>query len=202
MRSFFFCFLLSFFGLSQQGEVLVIGNHERVCFNNCPNVDISDSLPKTLENYNAILLFSNSTSQLKENQIDQLTSFVENGGGLYTGAENWPMQAEANQITNHIFNKESYGNFSEEVAEVNEIPGNLDLKEIESIPPGTTTVAFPLDYRLCVEVWLNDQALILSGTIGKGRIIIDGGYSRFYCDQRTDVTDVLLYKILMYLLGE
>ena len=53
---------------------------------------------------------------------------------------------------------------------------------MQSVPAGTTTVAFPLDYRLKVEAWINDEPLILSGESYKGKIIIDGGYSRFYCN--------------------
>jgi hypothetical protein len=30
-------------------------------------------------------------------------------------------------------------------------------------------------------VWYNDEPLILSGKWGQGKILIDGGYSRFYC---------------------
>jgi hypothetical protein len=42
-----------------------------------------------------------------------------------------------------------------------------------------STVTFPMDYRLKVEVWSGDEPLILSGNFGKGKIILDGGYARF-----------------------
>jgi len=202
MRVLIFSFFFVFYASGQQGEVLVIGNHERVCFGHSQLIELSDSLPDSLDKYGAILLFSNASSQLNKTHLNRLVSFVEDGGGLYTGAENWPMQAESNQITEHLFKKESYGNYTENSAEVSSTEGNLDLHELESIPTGVTAVAFPLDYRLHVEAWVGDQALILSGDVGEGRIIIDGGYSRFYCEQRTSLTDVLLYKILMYLLGD
>ncbi|MDX2360549.1 MAG: hypothetical protein QNK23_07065 [Crocinitomicaceae bacterium] len=201
MRIITLAFLFSFWAFGQQESVLVIGNHSNICFDNCPAVEITDSFPDDLEVYSVILLFSNSTSQLKSDNINQLAQFLERGGGLYSGSENWPMQAESNQITHYLYKKESFGNFNINETEVSQVNGNLNLQELPAIPAGTSTVAFPLDYRLQVEVWLNDQALILSGNIGEGRIIIDGGYSRFYCSQRTNVTDALLDKIVMYLLG-
>ena len=67
---------------------------------------------------------------------------------------------------------------------------------METIPAGRSTVAFPMDYRLRVEAWVADQPLILSGELDAGKVIIDGGYSRFYCDQRSEVTDVLWNAIL------
>ena len=158
----------------------------------------SESLPKKLSTFNAIFLFSNSTSQLTEVEIEQLIHFTEDGGGLYVGSENWPLQAESKQLTQKMYTKESYGDFNEKNA-LSAERGNLKLDEINFIPAGETTVAFPMDYRLTVEAWVEDQPLILSGFIGKGRIIIDGGYSRFYCENSTEESEQLLNYFLRFL---
>lgn len=181
----------------RQPNLLVIGNYDRICLNDS-TITTSDTLPASLKHYDAILLFSTSTSQLKESDIDRLTTFVELGGGLYSGADNWPLQAESNQLTNHLYQKESFGQYEQVNAEYSH-EGELKLEEMKNIPAGRTTVAFPLDYRLKVEAWVADQPLISSGKLGQGRIVIDGGYSRFYCDQRSADSDQLMQKIVDFL---
>ena len=192
-------FAFSAFG---QQEVLVLGNHSPLCFCDSVHFERSDSLPSTLNPYGTIMLFSGATSQLSEDDLDRIVRFVELGGGLYSGSENWPLQAESNQVTHRLYKKESFGRFETHEAEANTPSGNLHLDSLAKIPAGTTPVAFPMDHRLKVEAWVDDQPLILSGTIEKGRIIIDGGYSRFYCNQRSEYTDILLNEFLLYLLGK
>jgi len=196
--------VLLFFSFTtfSQGEVLVLGNHSSVCIVDNNTFVMQDTLPASLGNYDAIMLFSSSVSSLSEGDIDRIVHFVELGGGLYSGSENWPLQAESNQVTHRLYKKESFGRFEQSEAEASLNEGNLKLDSIHQIPAGSTTVAFPMDHRLKVEAWIDDQPLILSGNIEKGRIIIDGGYSRFYCDQRTEITDVLFHEFLLFLLGK
>lgn len=184
-----------------QISILLIGNSEKLCYKEYFSV-ISDTLPIELSQFNAIFIFSNSTSQLNTQDIDRIIKFVDNGGGLYTGSENWPLQAESKQITRELYSKESYGEYDKRTANSSTEKGNLNLNTINKIPAGESTVAFPLDYRLTVEAWIDDQPLILSGTYGKGRIIIDGGYSRFYCENRTDVCDEMFMRFTNYLIKD
>lgn len=187
--------------LSQNGEsALVIGNVERLCLPDTTLI-IKNELPDSLENFNTIFLFSNATSLLSTDDVVRIDSFIVQGGGLYNGADNWPLQAEANQISQKLYRKESFGNYEEDLAVSNE-KGNLALSELDSIPAGTSTSAFPMDYRLRVEAWVADQPLILSGEHGKGHIVIDTGYSRFYCDLRDENTDIIFEKVFRYLRGE
>jgi hypothetical protein len=109
------------------------------------------------------------------------------------------MQSESNQITKNLYAKESYGEFEQKDAETTSERGELRLDELANVPAGTTTVAFPLDYRLKVEAWVEDQPLILTGKIGKGKIIIDGGYSRFYCPIQSEASDQLYQRFVEYL---
>lgn len=158
----------------------------------------ASSLPDTLDSFHVICFFSNSTSSLTEDELNRVEAFVRSGGGLYLGAENWPLQAESNQLTKKLYLKESFGEYHAEVAEIEQQSGNLGIQR-ETIPAGRSTVAFPMDYRLRVEAWVADQPLILSGKVDQGRVIIDGGYSRFYCDQRSEVTDELWEAIMTFL---
>ena len=185
------------FAQVQNNQVLVLGNVNSICMEDS-SVYISDSLPNSLDSFNIICFFSNSTSSLDESEVVRVENFVRSGGGLYLGAENWPLQAESNQLTQKFYLKESFGEYDINEAQIEQGSGNLGL-EMETIPAGRSTVAFPMDYRLRVEAWVADQPLILSGDLDKGKIIIDGGYSRFYCDQHSEVTDSVWWAIITYL---
>lgn len=190
-----------FLALSQpDSRSLVIGNVSNLCLTE-NSLEVTDSLPSKLDSFDIIFFFSNSISNLSSNDIDLIESFILNGGGLYTGSDNWPLQAEANQITREFYQKESFGNYETELAQASE-RGNLKLEEIDSVPAGKTTSAFPMDYRLTVEAWVDDQPLILSGKYGDGKIIIDTGYSRFYCEERNESSDALFEKIVHFLLSD
>ena len=175
----FFCFLIPT-TLFSQNKILFVGNIAQICYEDSfSTIELSSDLPEALSSYSAIFLFSSAQSILNEKKVEQLLQFLNGGNGLYLGSENWPLQAESNIMTNLLFSKNAWGDFNEPNAVLSE---KGIFKEMQSIPAGTTTVAFPLDYRLKVEAWINDEPLILSGESYKGKIIIDGGYSRFYCN--------------------
>lgn len=164
--------------LSQE-EVLFVGNTAHICTDSLlPSVRTSAELPEDLNPYGVIFIFSNAQSVLSGDDQIRLFEFLRRGNGLYLGSENWPLQAESNQLTETLYTKRSWGNFDNTLATAD---STGLLKDMVSIPAGNTTVAFPLDYRLKVEAWVNDEPLILSGKVYEGRLIIDGGYSRFYC---------------------
>ena len=198
LKYFIFLFLpFMGFAQTQPEQVLFIGNLNSICMEDS-NARVASTLPEILDSFQVICLFSNSTSSLNESDASRIEEFVRSGGGLYLGAENWPLQAESNQLTQKLYLKESFGEYHSPVAQIEQRSGNLDL-EMDTIPAGKSTVAFPMDYRLKVEAWVADQPLILSGKLDKGKVIIDGGYSRFYCDQRSEVTDSLWAAIIAFL---
>lgn len=200
MRWLFTFFLFLSFGVwSQSDSILVIGNHQGISFDQF-HANVTDTLPKSLKNYGAVFIFSTANSRLESSDVDTLLRFMEEGKGLYLGSDNWPLQAESNQLTRAIFCKESYGNNDIELAECSSGYGNLQLDELDKIPAGKTTTSFPLDPRLIVEAWVNDDALILSGKISKGRVIIDGGYSRFYSINESELSEEILMKMYSFLL--
>lgn len=191
---------MSSFRISAQ--VGMIGNINKMCEFTDSSIIKLDTFPMNLEEFEAIMIFSNSTSSIREDQLDQLITFLKKGGGLYIGADNSPLHAEANQVMRKLYNKESYGSFNVSLAEVSECSGYLKLKDIDSVPAGRTTVAFPMDYRLSVDLWVMDAPLLLSGSYDSGRIVVDGGYSRFYCEQNNDRSDQVWLKIITFLLKE
>jgi len=183
---------------AQEKDILLIGNYEPICIEG-ENIQRVEVLPDDLNNYQIIMLFSSASSRLNNNDLERIIDFVEHGGGIYSGSENWPLIAESNQLTQKIYKKESFGNYHSDKIEFASTYGNLQLENLSDLPAGKTTSAFPLDYRLKVEAWVSDQALILSGNIGKGRIIIDGGYSRFYCENTNELSVEMLSRFITYL---
>ena len=198
MRWFIILFLANF-SWSQDTTILVIGNYENVCLHDY-SIEYSKKIPKDLSKFQVIFLFSSAEAAFGKGELNSILEFVKKGGGLYCGAENWPLQSESNQITDEIYLKSRFGNYTATNAQASEFEGNLKLKELDSIPSGKTAVAFPMDHRLRVEAWIEDQPLIQTGELENGNVIIDGGYSRFYCDQRNQTTDEMLEKFLNYLL--
>lgn len=187
----------------QTDNILVIGNSDNLCFpgDSTAFLQFADSLPENLSSFDAVFLFSKAGNGFRTEEIDSLILFVENGGGIYLGADNAPLQTESNQLTDRIYSKSYYGNYYAENAE-SSTNGKLKLNELDSIPAGTSTVAFPLDYRLTVEAWIEDQPLILSGELKKGKVIIDGGYSRFYCSSASNISIQLFTRIITFLVSE
>ena len=191
-------FLCMHFMLIGQNNILILSKNSNLCLKSIGVIDLAGHLPEQLTPYKTIFIFSNSKSVLSKKDVSRVIDFLNAGGNLYLGSESWPFQAESNQITRKLFHKECYGNFEITRAEPATEKSNVHLIELKEIPAGETTVAFPLDYQLLVEAWVGNQPLILSGSIEQGRIIIDGGYSRFYCVNWNSNTLLLFQKIIAF----
>ena len=192
----FLFYIFHFYGLGQI-KVLFTGNYSSLCYiNDSIDLYFLPQLPEDISTYDAIFIFSTAHSILNKGDIEKLNLFLHQGKGIYIGSENWPLQAESNQLTSFFYHKEVWGNFTDE----NAIPTKFGLiKRADSIPAGISTVVFPLDYRLKVEAWINDEPLILSGKLVGGRVILDGGYSRFYCLDSKNINHQLFSDFIKYL---
>lgn len=193
-------FLLIVLPMFSQKHILVTGNFKKICFPAGDfTVEYVKELPDSIEQYALICIFSNAETMLDQDDLIKLQNFLAQGKGLYLGSENWPFKAESDQITEHFFAKQSWGNFINSNAVLDK---DALIKNEDSIPAGTTTVAFPLDYRLHVEAWVDDEPLILSGQLFGGRLILDGGYSRFYCSVEPISTEKIFLDFIDFLLPQ
>ena len=182
-----------------QEQILLLGNTKQLCFTDSTKRYVSaETLPVDVTKFRAIMVFSSAHSRLSSADIDQLIQFVNAGGGLYIGSENWPLQAEGSALTERLYTKSVW---TAPESTKKEISNTGIFREIENFPPGSTPVVFPLDYQLHVEVWYNDEPLILSGKLGKGKLLIDGGYSRFYCNALGEFENEVLSVVLNFLIG-
>lgn len=201
MRLVILLYLLNTFVSSAQKPAIVLGNHDAVFLPDNGQFNRLESLPENLDSVSCILLFSNAASILSQSDADRLIRFLQGGGGLYLGADNWPLQSEANQLAMMIYGKEYYGEFDAQKTQSNIQSGHLHFDSLAIIPAGLSTSAFPLDHRLAVEIWNDDQPLVLTGFVSSGRIILDGGYSRFYLDNRSPESDAIMREFLRFLCG-
>lgn len=183
-----------------QNRVLFYGNTSSICYAN-DSIDLTycSHFPDSLAQFDALFIFSSAESNLTAFNLKEILAFLETGKGIYIGSENWPLQAESKQLTNLFYSKETWGNFSTTEATTNSKSFIADEKKIDA---GNSTVAFPLDYRLKVEAWVEDEPLILSGKWLNGRILIDGGYSRFYCCNNEQQNTEMLMSFFDFLLND
>lgn len=201
MRFFTFMIMVFLWQMAEaQQIILLVGNSSKICDTiEGYKVEKKTILPSDLSDYGAILIFSTANSQLQPAHLDSLEQFLASGKGIYLGSENWPLIEESNYLTSKWYSKNTWGEFDEEKAMVSK----SNLFELDdSIPAGKTTVSFPLDYRLSVDAWVNDEPLIQSGELLGGRIIIDGGYSRFFCETIDEEKKEILKVMIEYLISK
>jgi hypothetical protein len=170
-----------FGGLLAQSKGLILGRNFPL-----PEIDSSvqlqyaTSFPNdSLKIYDFILIFSSSNSNLNNGNIAEIQAYVNQGGNLYLGADNWPFVEESNQLTQVFFGKRYWGNQQLNNELMRKKKPMKEVSDNKQDFAAQSTVNFPMDYRLKVEVWSGDEPLILSGNFGKGKIILDGGYARF-----------------------
>jgi hypothetical protein len=196
--AFIFSLTLSFYSHSQE-HILLLGNTKQLCFSDSTiQFVFAETLPKETSAFRTIMVFSSAHSRISSTDIDHILEFVNAGGGLYIGSENWPLQAEGSALTERLYTKSVW---TAPESTKKEISNNGIFREIENFPPGSTPVVFPMDFQLHVEVWYNDEPLILSGKLGKGKLLIDGGYSRFYCNSLGELENDVLNVVLDFLVG-
>lgn len=202
MRYIFLFILIQCSLACAQQNILFVGNTAPIFIEKNASLVIFtlDSIPDSLEKYDAIFIFSGAVSTLKPEQIPQLLTYVSDGNGLYCGADNSPLFEEFNVISEFIFGKKVWGNFTASKAILAE-NSFLNTAKNDSIDAGETTVAIPLDARVRVEAWIEDEPIITSLQLGKGKIVFDGGYSRFFNGQKAENRTVF-DAIVGFLLSE
>lgn len=196
MLRFIVFLLIAFSSCAQQDSILFIGNYQKICVPG-NHVFKSDSLPDKINLYSMIFIYSGAHSDLDSTDIERIVLYIHKGGNLYIGGENWPLQAELNQLTSFLFQKTCYGNYNGADAESAK-NGRLELATLERIPSGKSTTSLPLDPNFNVEAWTNDQPLIVSAILGEGKLVMDGGYSRFYCAYESDDSKKVWSRIIEF----
>ena len=199
MKGLFVSMLLLFvaFGLKSQA-ILVYGNNIDLEISNTMfSLDYKEKFPSDISSYGLVMIFSTANSNFSLREEQQIEKYLKTGGSVYLGADNWPLVQECNQLMTRFYQSRCYGNFEDSLSIVR--TGNLILPSNDKISGGSTTVSFPMSFELKVEAWASDNPIILSGKIGEGKILLDGGYSRFY---RKEESQELLDRMVNFLLDK
>ena len=167
--------------LFAQKNILVIGNSDGICFDSSYNVNVDSDLDDLLS-YDIALIFSGASSCLKNEDFTNIIEFISRGGGLYLGCENFSFQ--------------SWGNFQSSYAKVSD---DSEITELKEIPTGNSVAVFPMNSNFKVDVWLDDNPMVMSGNFSSGRIVVDGGYSRFYCSEINETSKMFFLNLIKYL---
>lgn len=193
-------FVLILQPVAGQTKILLLGNSKNICPQKSDTIQYFsvDSLPQQLNDYHALLIFSTARSNLTEVDQQKIIAYLESGKGVYLGCENWPLEAEANQLSIKLLGKGFWGNNEVDSTTLDDRDDAIFAKQ-ESFTAGNSTVQYPLDIRLKVEVWSVDEPLIMSTRVFGGQLILDGGYSRFYCSEkgRSNMTWQLIVSYLL-----
>jgi hypothetical protein len=192
----FFLFFVPKFIFSQ--KILVYG--KEIHLNdvvNSYNFTFDSIFPKkNLKEFKAILIFSSANSNLNEEDESHLENYVFEGGNLYLGADNFPFVEECNQISERLFEIKGFGCFENDSMIFNSnYISDFSLKE--NYDSGLTTLSFPMNYKMKVLAWSQDNPIILITKFGKGNVILDGGYSRFYDLEKNKNLIVELIEVLL-----
>ncbi len=180
-----------------QEAILVVGKYDEICFDTNLNIEFGENLDQIID-FDVVLIFSGASCAIEIQHIPKIIEFISNGGSVYLGCDNWPFQAESNMILENLFSFHSWGNFDATIAQVSQVSELTNLKEI---PSGNSVAVFPLNPNFRVDVWLYDKPLIMSGNFDKGVLVIDGGYSRFYCSNMNAIGLKFFSDLIKYLGG-
>lgn len=174
--------------------VLVYGNHHSICY--LPKIKTLDSIAE-IKNFELHTLYIFSTiNSLKESDIKLIKKHLENGGNIYIGLDNWPQQKEGIEILDSLFQIHFFDEGKKGVLK----KGNGELNGPDTINSFVQTNGyFSIKANFKIEYWSNDCPVIMSTTIDKGKLIIDAGYVRFFCENISEEDAVLLKEIIRYL---
>jgi hypothetical protein len=151
---------------------------------------------ENLKDFQAILIFSSANSILNKEDEYLLENYVFEGGNLYLGADNFPFVEECNQISERLFEMKGFGCFENDTLIFNSnYISDFSLKE--NYDSGLTTLSFPMNFKMKVLAWSQDNPIILITKFGKGNVILDGGYSRFYDLEKNKNLIVELIEVLL-----
>jgi hypothetical protein len=136
---------------------------------------------------------SDSTAKLNSDHISVIQDFFYSGKGLYVWGDNEPFFADANTITQRLFNIAMSGNdYGDKVVQKKSSSGAGGFVDhpittgLDFLYEGITVASFP-SHR--------DFTTLIHGSSGKPvavvyekdnkRAILDGGYTRLYCNWDT-----------------
>ena len=157
-------------------------------------IDLDSRLAKACQ----VWLISGQINTITPSHLSSLRSFYDQGKGLYIWGDNDPWNADANYITQNFFETNIRGNYIGckvvGIRKNNSGPGiiedHLMSTGIVSFYEGHTIARIYMNQNLKPLVYSTDGNVVTAySDAGGKRVLIDGGYTRLYCDWNTAGTD-------------
>jgi len=148
---------------------------------------------KVLDKACQLWLISSNVQLLNHDHVKAINSFFKSGKGLYIWGENIPYYQDANLVTEELFNSTMSGNsMGDQVLMMQEKDGqpgftsHLITTGLENLYEGVT-VAHIDNPRPYSPLMYGSDGLLLAAMYDRDgkRAIIDGGYTRLFCNWDT-----------------
>ena len=158
--------------------------------NNPPSVN---ELKKVLDKSCQLWVISDTTVKLKKEHITVIKDFFNSGKGLYLWGDNEPFFADANAISEQLFHIKMSGNeYGDKVVQKKSALGNGGFVDhqittgLDFLYEGITIATFPAhkDFNTLVHGSCGKPVTVVYDKNNR-RVILDGGYTRLYCNWDT-----------------
>ena len=143
-------------------------------------------------------VISDRSPKLNEKHIDVITSFFNDGHGVYIWGDNDPYYVDANKILKHVFRTAMHGNsYGDRVLGVQSgsgtsgiIPNHPITTGITSFYEGITIAQVDITQSLKPLMYGSNGQVVTAYYDANGkRALIDGGFTRLYCKWDSAGTD-------------
>ena len=153
-----------------------------------------EELESALEKACQLWIISGNTQQLNEEHLKVIKSFFDSGRGVYIWGDNDPYYADANYVANYLFDVQMSGNVSggndvtiqKEARRAGILPYHLLTTGLEFVFEGITIATIQENVILEPLVYGSEDNLVVAVYDKDGkRAILDGGFTRLYCNWNT-----------------
>ena len=134
-------------------------------------------------------IISSSEQKLNEDHLKVIKEFFESGKGLYIWGDNKPYYADANYVSEYLFDIKMYGNLPGNVVvglnnkdkDVGLTPNHLITTGLEYVYEGITIATIEKSLLFQPLIYGHEGNLVTAVyEQGGRRAIIDGGFTRLY----------------------
>ncbi|RFZ90006.1 hypothetical protein D0C36_23550 [Mucilaginibacter conchicola] len=149
-------------------------------------------LKKELQRCCQLWVISDEIKKLDSDHLQVIYEFFHQGRGLYIWGDNDPFFADANQITNSLFQTSLNGDYhgdqvlglKSESGKSGLIPNHPIFTGIEHLYEGITVSALKLNLGSLRPLLLGSDKEVVAGYFDSGgkRAVVDGGFTRLYCN--------------------
>lgn len=165
---------------------------------------------KKLSGASQFWMISNSFKRLKTVHIEAIREYYDQGHGVYIWGDNFPYYADANQLMKLLFNTCMTGNslgnqvvpLCEEGNQVGVIPNHLISTGIVNVYEGITIANIEMTQELHPLIYGSNSKVVAAYYDCDGkRAIMDGGFTRLYCNWDSAGTDRYIVNAAAWLVN-